>query len=46
HMEEARQDIFWYIESFYNRQRRHAALGYITPASFLKMHNEESLQAA
>ena len=46
HMEEARQDIFWYIESFYNRQRRHAALGYMTPASFLKMYNEESLQAA
>jgi len=45
-MEEARQDIFWYIEGFYNRQRRHAALGYKTPASFLKKYNEELRQAA
>jgi putative transposase len=27
---EAHQDIFWYIESFYNRRRRHQALGNIT----------------
>jgi len=32
--EQARQDIFWYIEVFYNRKRRHQALGYITPAAF------------
>jgi len=33
---EARQDIFWYIEVFYNRQRRHQALDYMTPAEFRK----------
>jgi putative transposase len=32
--EEARKDIFWYIEVFYNRKRRHQALGYLTPVEF------------
>ncbi len=31
---EARQSIFDYIEMFYNRQRRHSALGYRSPVSF------------
>ena len=31
---EAKGSIFEYIEVFYNRQRRHSALGYITPAEF------------
>lgn len=31
---EAKQDLFWYIEVFYNRRRRHATLGYISPAEF------------
>lgn len=30
--EEARQDTFEYIEVFYNRSRRHSALGYVSPA--------------
>ena len=29
--EEARRDIFAYIEGFYNRTRRHSAAGYISP---------------
>ena len=29
--EAARQGAFEYIEVFYNRQRRHSALGYISP---------------
>lgn len=33
-LEEARQDIFWYIECFYNRKRRHQALGNITIPEF------------
>ncbi len=37
--EEARKDIFWYIECFYNRKRRHAALGNLTPEAFLKTYN-------
>jgi transposase InsO family protein len=31
---DARQSIFEYIEMFYNRQRRHSALGYRSPVSF------------
>lgn len=30
----AKQAVFEYIEVFYNRQRRHSALGYLTPAGF------------
>jgi putative transposase len=29
--EDARRDIFAYIEGFYNRTRRHSAIGYISP---------------
>lgn len=32
--EAARQDIFEYIEVFYNRRRRHSTLGYDSPAEF------------
>jgi len=32
--EAARQSLFEYIEVFYNRQRRHSALGYISPTQF------------
>ena len=28
------QDIFEYIEVFYNRQRRHSTLGYHSPAEY------------
>jgi putative transposase len=31
---EGRQDVFEYIELFYNRIRRHSALGYRSPADF------------
>ena len=31
---DAKQSIFDYIEMFYNRQRRHSALGYRSPVSF------------
>jgi transposase InsO family protein len=31
---EARYDAFEYIEVFYNRQRRHSYLGYVSPARF------------
>jgi transposase InsO family protein len=29
-----RQTVFEYIESNYNRQRRHSTLGYISPEAF------------
>jgi len=31
---EARLSIFEYIEVFYNRQRRHSAIGYVSPETF------------
>lgn len=39
--DEARVAIFRYIETWYNRQRRHSTLGYVSPAQY-----EEQLQAA
>lgn len=35
---EARADIFDYIETFYNRRRRHSALGYLSPLEFERRH--------
>ena len=32
--DEARRSLFEYIEIFYNRVRRHSALGYLSPAQF------------
>ncbi len=32
--EEGRQSLFEYIELFYNRVRRHSALGFMSPAEF------------
>ena len=32
--EAARQEVFKYIEAWYNRQRRHWSLGYVSPAQF------------
>ena len=34
--QEAKKDIFQYIEVFYNRQRRHSYLGYLSPDEFEK----------
>lgn len=34
--QEARTAIFEYIEAFYNRQRRHSHLGYLSPVDFEK----------
>jgi putative transposase len=34
--DEARADVFDYIERFYNRQRRHGRIGNISPAAFEK----------
>lgn len=31
---EARTDIFFYIEVFYNRECRHSTLGYVSPEAF------------
>ena len=34
-----------YIEIFYNRQRRHSRLGYVSPASFAKNFRKQALSA-
>lgn len=39
--DEAKQVIFEYIEVYYNRQRRHAALGWITPVAYKKLFTED-----
>lgn len=30
----AKQEVFYYIESFYNRRRRHSTLGYVSPVAY------------
>jgi putative transposase len=37
---QARSEVFEYIERFYNRQRRHSALGYLCPAEFERRYHE------
>lgn len=37
-IEEARTGVFRYIEMFYNRERRHQALGYISPCRYEELH--------
>ena len=32
--EEARRAVFEYIDVWYNQQRRHSSLGYVSPAAF------------
>lgn len=43
---EARRELFDYIEIFYNRQRRHSYLGYVSPASFEEEAGRKGLAPA
>jgi transposase InsO family protein len=35
---QARADVFFYIESFYNRRRRHSALDYLSPQAYEQLY--------
>jgi transposase InsO family protein len=35
---QARQSVFEYVEIFYNRERKHSSLGYLSPDEFTKMN--------
>lgn len=39
----ARMALFDYIEGFYNRQRRHSALGYLSPAAYERQVEEAAV---
>jgi transposase InsO family protein len=43
---QARRAIFDYIEIFYNRQRLHSSLGYLSPAEYEAIHHTPTAQAA
>lgn len=32
--QQAKSEVFFYLEGFYNRTRRHSALGYLSPDAF------------
>ena len=39
---EARPDLFFYIEAFYNRRRRHSSLGYLSPEAYDQLHHKNT----
>ena len=43
--DEARPDLFFYIEGFYNRRRRHSSLGYLSPEAYEQLYHKQSASA-
>ncbi len=41
---EAKTSVFEYLEVFYNRQRRHSSLGYVSPITYERMKGEMEVQ--
>lgn len=41
--EQARRSIFEYVEVFYNNQRRHSTVGYLSPAEFERRYYQQGL---
>lgn len=45
--DEARPDLFFYIEAFYNRRRRHSSLAYLSPEAWeLLYHQRRELRSS
>jgi putative transposase len=44
--DEAKTDVFYYIESFYNRRRRHSALDYLSPEAYEQIFHQGVLTLA
>ncbi len=44
--DQARAAVFAYIEGWYNRQRRHSSLGYVSPAEYERQTMEQQARAA
>jgi putative transposase len=40
--DEAKTSLFEYIELFWNRERRHSTLGYVSPAEWERSHNPDT----
>lgn len=38
--DQARADVLFYIESFYNRRRRHSALDYLSPQAYEQLYRQ------
>jgi transposase InsO family protein len=38
--DEARPDLFYYIEAFYNRRRRHSSLDYLSPEAYEQLYHK------
>ena len=38
--DEARPDLFFYIEAFYNRRRQHSSLDYLSPEAYEQLYQE------
>jgi putative transposase len=43
--EQARAAIFYWIEVWYNRKRRHSAIGYVSPEAFERQHQQQPVRA-
>ncbi len=44
-IEDLERDLFWYIEMYYNRRRRHSTNGYIAPAIYEELYYDNEKQA-